>query len=113
MAESSPDVDYRYVLANERTFLAWMRTSLGIIAGGVALDQLARFDSQGSVPVWIAIGIVCLGVAVAVTGTLRWSRADTTMRSGGQMRRSRGIPIVGIAVAVVAAVLAVVLWVQR
>lgn len=33
--------DYRFSLANERTFLAWIRTSLGFLAGGVGLDQLA------------------------------------------------------------------------
>ena len=32
--------DYRFSLANERTFLAWIRTSLGFLAGGIGLDQL-------------------------------------------------------------------------
>ena len=32
--------DYRFTLANERTFLAWIRTALALIAGGVALVQL-------------------------------------------------------------------------
>ena len=29
--------DYRFSLANERTFLAWIRTALGFLAAGVAL----------------------------------------------------------------------------
>ncbi len=33
--------DYRFSLANERTFLAWVRTALGFLAAGVGLDQLA------------------------------------------------------------------------
>lgn len=33
--------DYRFSLANERTFLAWIRTALGFLAAGVGLDQLA------------------------------------------------------------------------
>jgi putative membrane protein len=38
--------DYRFSLANERTFLAWIRTSLGFLAGGVGTDQLAPdFDA--------------------------------------------------------------------
>jgi putative membrane protein len=32
--------DYRFTLANERTFLAWIRTSLALLAGGVAVVQL-------------------------------------------------------------------------
>ena len=32
--------DYRFTLANERTFLAWIRTALALIAGGVAVVQL-------------------------------------------------------------------------
>ena len=35
--------DYRFSLANERTFLAWIRTALGFLAAGVGLDQLASF----------------------------------------------------------------------
>ncbi len=36
-AEQEPD--YRFTLANERTFLAWIRTALALIAGGVAVVQ--------------------------------------------------------------------------
>lgn len=41
-----PQVDYRFILANERTFLAWMRTALGLVAGGVALDQFVALDDR-------------------------------------------------------------------
>ncbi len=34
------DPDYRFTLANERTFLTWLRTSLALIAAGVAVVQL-------------------------------------------------------------------------
>ena len=33
--------DPRFSLANERTFLAWIRTSLALFAAGVALEALA------------------------------------------------------------------------
>ncbi|HET9290174.1 MAG TPA: DUF202 domain-containing protein, partial [Actinomycetes bacterium] len=38
--EAAPEPDYRFTLANERTFLAWIRTSLALLAGGVALHSL-------------------------------------------------------------------------
>jgi len=42
MEPSDPTLepDYRFTLANERTFLAWIRTALALIAGGVAVVQL-------------------------------------------------------------------------
>lgn len=33
--------DYRFSLANERTFLAWIRTSIALLASGVVLEQFA------------------------------------------------------------------------
>ena len=33
--EEGEEPDYRFTLANERTFLAWLRTALALIAGGV------------------------------------------------------------------------------
>lgn len=115
MSEPGPrgqdgQVDYRFLLANERTFLAWIRTALGIIAAGVALDQFVRLGSDDALVGPLAILTVFLGVAVAVTGTIRWYRADATMRSGAPMPRSRGILVVGLCVAVVGLVVGVLLW---
>ena len=56
--------DIRFSLANERTALAWLRTGLGLVAGGVALTGLA-----GIVEVHLIIDIVavvaCLAGALA------------------------------------------------
>jgi hypothetical protein len=40
--DDEQEPDYRFTLANERTFLAWIRTALALIAGGVAVAQLVR-----------------------------------------------------------------------
>ncbi|MDP1878312.1 MAG: DUF202 domain-containing protein [Actinomycetota bacterium] len=110
--EGPTAVDYRFLLANERTFLAWIRTSLGIIAGGVALDQFVQVGQDDPVIGPLAIVTVLLGVVVAITGTVRWSRADTVMREGRPMRRSRGVLVVGACVAVIGILLAMLLWLQ-
>jgi putative membrane protein len=103
------DIDYRFVLANERTFLAWVRTSLGLVAGGVALDQFVVVGPDHEILGPLSIGVILLGAAIALIGTVRWSRVDTAMRSGRPLNRSSGIMIIGIAVACVALVIGAML----
>ena len=107
----SADVDYRFLLANERTFLAWMRTSLALVAGGVALDQFVRVgDAEGTV-VAVAIAAIIAGGLVAVIGTIRWSRTDMAMRSSHPLPRSSTLMVVGVLFAVLAVVVALLLLV--
>lgn len=40
--------DRRVHMANERTFLAWIRTSIGIMAFGFVLERFALFSKQMS-----------------------------------------------------------------
>ena len=94
------DVDYRFVLANERTFLAWIRTSLGIIAGGVALDQFVVVGRDHQILGPLSIAVIVLGACISVIGTIRWTRVDAAMRAGRPLARTSGILIIGIAVAV-------------
>jgi putative membrane protein len=105
-------VDYRFLLANERTFLAWIRTALGIIAGGVALDQFVVIEGEQGWVAQLAILTIFLGAVIAVVGTVRWSRADRVMREGRPMARSRGVVVVGLSVAAVAVVVGVLLAVR-
>lgn len=109
MGEPQVSVDYRFLLANERTFLAWMRTALGLIAGGVALEQFVRIDQGEDVVVAIAILTILAGAVVAVIGTIRWSRTDAAMRSGQPMGRTPVLIVVGALFAVLAVVIAAVL----
>lgn len=72
--------DYRFTLANERTFLAWTRTALAMLAGGVAVVQLVP-DLAGR-PARLSLGLILVGLAlvVAVGGYLRWRRVQRAMR---------------------------------
>jgi len=107
------DVDYRFILANERTFLAWMRTALGLVAGGVALDQFVAVAS-GSDPVrLIAIGIIGLGAFVAVVGIMMWRRTDAAMFDGRPLPRTRAVPILGAVFVLLAVAVAIALFVSN
>lgn len=71
------DPDYRFTLANERTFLSWIRTSLAIAAGGLAaisiLEDLPNEE-------FVAIGLLTLSFVTASTAYRRWALNETAMR---------------------------------
>ena len=68
--------DYRFTLANERTFLAWIRTSLALIAGGVALVQLVPSFGIPGMRHGLSAFLVAGGGALAVLSVRRWNRVQ-------------------------------------
>jgi putative membrane protein len=109
MPEEAPAVDYQAGLANERTFLAWIRTSLGLIAGGVALDQFVASEKGSIVVGVIAFIVIFLGAVVAMIGMIEWRRTNAAMADGQPLPRSRVTPLLGIAVMIVAVAIGVAL----
>jgi putative membrane protein len=109
MEEPEVRVDYRFLLANERTFLAWMRTALGLVAGGVALDQFVRVEQGEGVLVAVSLATIVAGAVVALIGTVRWSRTDAAMRVGAPLEHSRLLPVVGFLLAALALIVAAIL----
>jgi putative membrane protein len=100
------DPDYRFSLANERTFLAWIRTSLALIAGGVALASLVPELTPEALRDGLAVLLVVLAVVVALRSYARWDRAERAIRQdlplavGGTTVRilAAGIVVVGAGV---------------
>lgn len=103
------DVDYRFLLANERTFLAWMRTALALIAGGVALDQFVEVAGARDLVTVLGICAIVLGGIVAVLGMVQWRRADRAMRNATRMDSSSTVMILGSIVALFALTIALLL----
>lgn len=95
-------VDYRFILANERTFLAWLRTGLALVAGGVALDQFVAVASGSELLRWLSIATIGLGAVVGIVGLVRWRQVDAVMHEGGSMRRSTAALWLGLAFVVIA-----------
>jgi putative membrane protein len=79
--------DYRFSLANERTFLAWVRTSLALLAGGVGVLGVANHFSSPNGRKVLGITLIVLGGLSSATAYARWRASDDAIR--------RGLPLPG------------------
>ena len=105
--------DPRFSLANERTFLAWNRTALALVGGGLAAAQLLRFGFAGGRLI-VGLPLIGLGGAAGITGIARWRRSERAMRRRVALPRSRLAPaLIGVGTAVVALVSLVLLIVDQ
>ncbi len=99
--------DARFTLANERTFLAWSRTSLALVAAGLAIAQL--LPPFPHVP-WgrsvIATPLILLGAVLSAASFFEWKRNQQALRLGDPMPRTYLPTILAWAVGVIALVAA-------
>lgn len=96
--------DYRFTLANERTFLAWIRTSLALIAGGLAVTSVLptrTIEWAGEV---IGLLLVALGSTLSIASFSRWARTEEAIRQGQPLPPSRIPRLLAIGVVVVSIV---------
>ncbi len=98
--------DPRFTLANERTFLAWIRTALALIAGGVALEAL-NLPVQPGIRVAAAALLVVLGLVVPVLAWFGWGSVERALRRGEPLPASRVALPVAVGTAAVAALVLV------
>jgi len=76
------DPEPRDSLANERTFLAWVRTSLALVAGAVAVSSPALGYSLAARLV-LSLGLVVAAAVALGVGWHRWTRTEVALRTGG------------------------------
>ena len=102
--------DYRFSLANERTFLAWLRTAMALIGGGFAVDQFLP-DLRWGWRVGLALALLAAGVLCSLRAVNHWVRCEVAMRKGEDLPVSRFPALLSIAVAIVAIAMVVVVLV--
>jgi putative membrane protein len=104
--------DYRFSLANERTFLAWIRTGLALIAGGLACAQFLPPLPVRHLREVIAIALLVLGGLVALRAVDHWARTERAMRLGQELPGSKFPAILAIVVALGALLLVVAVLIR-
>jgi inner membrane protein YidH len=87
LGRTGRDPDPRFTFANERTFLAWNRTALALIAAGLAAAQFLHFNLHG-LRLVIAVPLIVLGAVMAIASFLHWEDSERAMRLGEPLRYS-------------------------
>ena len=99
-AGSEPDP--RFTFANERTFLAWIRTGLGFLAAGVAIAAIARWSDRLGLEIRLASAVLIIcGLACGLGAFRRWMANERAMRLNEPLPSS---PLLLVLTAIVAAV---------
>ena len=92
--------DYRFSLANERTFLAWIR----FLAAGVGLDQLAPDFATPVIRELLALLLCLFSGGLAMYGYLRWLRNEKAMRLKEDLPYTNSLLIISLILMVVAVI---------
>ena len=101
--------DPRFTLANERTFLAWIRTSLGLTAGAVALEAFAGDEIPEIIRTPLACILLVLAALLAIVAFRRWIRIEFAMRHSQPlpMPQASILLVLGIAIGAVVLIVAI------
>jgi inner membrane protein YidH len=106
--------DPRFTFANERTFLAWARTGLALIGGGLVAAQVLHFGLGGA-HLLVAIPAILLGGLIAIASYRRWELNERSMRLDRPLGYSplvrllaAGIVILAVISAVLVAIAAII-----
>ena len=107
------DPDPRFSLANERTFLAWIRTALGLMAVGIGVATFVSTQIDAGVAGVLSIGLIVIGGAVAATSWFRWLAVERAMRVGSGLPPSRMAPVLALGIALMCAIAVIVVVLVR
>lgn len=97
--------DYRFSLANERTFLAWIRTALALLAGAILVHQFAIGLGPGWLILVLSLALAMTSALLSVGAFLHWKSNEIAMRNAGALPRSSLLPFMaGVSITVSLAV---------
>lgn len=94
--KSGQDPDYRFSLANERTYLAWIRTSLAILAGAVAINQLSLKFALPNTKLFLSVGLCCFSALMSSWAYFRWAQNEQAMRNEKSLNYTRMMKVISL-----------------
>ncbi len=110
MTEQEAHPDYRYTLANERTYLAYVRTALALDAAGLAAAQFLTDLGPDWLRGVVATALVMSGVLLSLGAYRRWAANDAAVRRDAPLpATSMPIALAVAAVVISLAALALIL----
>ncbi|HEX6356159.1 YidH family protein [Actinophytocola sp.] len=113
LREQGSDPDPRFSFANERTFLAWIRTALALLAAGIGLEAFAPPLAVPGLRQVLASLLVLAGVATSALAFRRWLRAEQALRERKSLPVPRLAPWLSYGVAVAALAIFILLVVAN
>lgn len=79
-SQEGEDPDYRFSLANERTFLAWSRTVLALLAGAIAIGSLLPDLRDEWVGTALGVGLTLGALVLSLRIYRQWASNERAMR---------------------------------
>ncbi len=80
--------DYRFTLANERTFLAYIRTAIALDGAGLAVVQFLTSVGNHNSRLMVGIALAFVALGTTLTGYHRWQSVQAAMRRDGPLPSS-------------------------
>ncbi|GDX04449.1 YidH family protein [Buttiauxella sp. A111] len=102
--------DYRFTLANERTFLAWIRTALALMAGAVGIEQFSPQLSSDALRMTLSLLLLGAASCMGFIAWRRWRKNEYAMRLERDLPYTRTLVVLAGFMFIIAVLLAVLLW---
>ncbi|WP_025109781.1 YidH family protein [Pseudomonas sp. H1h] len=106
------DPDPRFTLANERTFLAWIRTALALLASGVAVEAFSQGVFVAGAKRPLVVGLLSMSLLVSLGAFWRWLSVERALRRESALLISPLTPLLSLGCAVLVGGVMIALWGQ-
>lgn len=103
LLQGGSEPDPRFTLANERTFLAWIRTSLALLAGGVAVEAFMANFFGLELRKTVAVLLLLLALLLSGGSFFRWVNVERAMRQKAPLPLPMIAPLLALGGALVSA----------